>query len=213
MIAMDRRSFFKNLGVAVAPASVLSIGAPPASPSIVRAVATGRRNIPNVTVTSQEGKSYRFYDDLVRHKTVLINFFYANCAGICPRMTSNLLKIQRALGDRVGKDTFIYSISLKPEQDDVENLQMYADMHGIAPGSGWLLLHASRPNMELLRERLGFKDSDPALDADINQHTGILRFGSDVYDRWSAYPLMGRVETIAQLVCELDPHAPRKRIY
>jgi hypothetical protein len=40
----------------------------------------------------------------------------------------------------------------------------------------------------------GFKDSDPGLDADINQHTGILRFGNDVYDRWSGYPVLGNVE-------------------
>jgi protein SCO1/2 len=212
---MNRRTFFANLAAtaavpaaAVAASRVTSGGT--TFGGIVRAAGEGRRNIPNVAVTSQEGKTYRFYNDLVKGKTVLINFFYAECTGICPRMTGNIARIQKALGDQVGRDTFIYSISLKPEQDTPKKLQAYAKMHGIHPGSGWLLLQASRTDMELLRERLGFKDSDPGLDADINQHTGILRFGNDVYDKWSGYPVLGNVELIAEMVRQLDPMAPRR---
>src|SRR5438874_11778211 len=120
-----------------------------ASAALPRAAASGRQNIPNVPVTSQAGKTYRFYDDLVKGKMVVINFFYANCTGICPRMTSNLVKVQKELvnrvGDRVGRDIFLYSISLKPEEDTPRQLAQYAGMHGIQPGSGWLLLRARRP--------------------------------------------------------------------
>jgi protein SCO1/2 len=210
---MDRRRFFKDIATSAAiPAAVVL--SPRTGPgAIVRAVGMGRLNIPNVPVTSQEGKRYSFYNDLVKDKTVLINFFYAECTGICPRMTSNLLKIQRALEDQMGRGTFIYSVSLKPEQDSPRKLREYAKMHGIKPDSGWLLLNAKRPDMETLRERLGFKDSDPALDADVDQHTGILRFGTDVYDHWSGYPLLGKVETIAEMVRQLDPHAPRRPLF
>jgi protein SCO1 len=198
---MQRRTFF-----ATAAAS-LSIG--PATADVVRALGSGRRNIPNVPVTSHEDRTYQFYDDLVRGKTVLINMFYANCTGICPRMTSNLLKVQKALGSRVGREIFIYSISLKPEEDTPQRLAHYAGMHGIAADSGWLLLRARRRDMELLRARLGFKDSDPTLDANINEHTGMLRFGSDVYDKWGACPLLGRVETLVNAVLETDLTRPR----
>jgi protein SCO1/2 len=214
---MNRRNFFLNLSAAAAPLAAVSLGvtvaARPASAGLVRAVGEGRRNIPNVRVTSQEGKTYRFYDDLVKGKTVLINFFYADCNGICPRMTSNLARVQAALGDQVGRDTFIYSISLKPEEDTPKHLKAYAEMHSIKPGSGWLLLQARRADMELLRERLGFKDSDAGLDKDVNQHTGILRFGTDVYDKWSGYPLLGNANTIAEMVRQLDPDAPRRPLF
>jgi protein SCO1/2 len=211
---MFRRDFFSNLAAVAAPvgaAALLTGSNAPAS--IVKAVGMGKMNIPNAIVTSQEGKSYRFYDDLVKGKTVLINMFYAECTGICPRSTSALLQVQRELGDRVGKDIFIYSISLKPEQDTPAKLKAYAKMHGVAPHSGWLFLRSSRKDMDLLRERLGFKDSDPVLDADINQHSGLLRFGNDNIDRWSAYPLLGKRETLVKLVRELDPAAPRTPIY
>jgi protein SCO1 len=209
---MNRRNCFRFLA---APAAALAFNrtAKEAKASVVRAVGMGKFNIPNVQVTSHEGHKYHFYEDLVQGKTVLINFFYADCSGICPTMTSNLLKIQKALGSQMGRDTFIYSISLKPEKDSPKKLREYAEMHGIKPGSGWLLLNAHRPDMDTLRERMGFKDSDPVLDADINQHTGILRFGTDVYDHWSGYPLLGKVDTIVEMVKQLDPKYERQSLY
>jgi protein SCO1 len=209
---MSRRSLLLVLAAGAAVTAAVSATRPTYG-GVVRAVGEGRKNIPNVLVTSQEGKTYHFYDDLVKGKTVLMTFFYADCNGICPRMTSNLKKVQTALGDRVGKDIFIYSISLKPEIDSPKHLKAYAAMHGIKPGSGWLLLRAKRADMELMRERLGFKDSDPGLDADINQHTGMMRFGTDVYDKWSGYPLLGGVDTIVEMVRQLDPNAPRQSLF
>ena len=210
---MDRRDLFTRAAGLAAASAGLALTGRTGSAGIVRAVGMGRKNIPNVPVTSQQGHTYQFYNDLVKGKTVLINFFYAECTGICPRMTSNLVRIQRALGDCVGRDTFIYSISLKPEQDTPANLTHYAKMHGIKPDSGWLFLRAQRSNMELLRERLGFKDSDPKLDADVNEHTGILRIGNDKYDRWAAYPLLGKVETIVEVIRQMDPNSPRHSLY
>jgi protein SCO1 len=224
---MNRRNFFTNLAAtaAVPAAAIMLTGKPAASAvvraagldklanTVVRAVGMGKLNIPNVPVTSQDGRKYHFYNDLIKGKIVMINFFYAQCTGICPRMTSNLAKIQKELGDHMGKDMFIYSVSLKPEQDSPKNLKAYAEMHGIKPGSGWLLLNAGRSDMETLRERLGFKDSDPALDANVDEHTGILRFGTDVYDHWSGYPLLGKVETIAEMVRQLDPAIPRRPLF
>jgi protein SCO1/2 len=210
---MNRRNFFSDIAAAAALPAAAILSRNPAPAAVVRAVGMGRMNIPDVQVTSQEGRKYRFYNDLVKDKIVLINFFYAECNGICPRMTSNLLKVQKELGDLVGKTTFIYSVSLKPEQDSPKKLKDYAGMHGIRPGSGWLLLNAKRADMETLRERLGFKDSDPVLDSDIDQHTGILRFGSDTYDHWSGYPLLGKVETIAEMVRQLDPNIPRRPLF
>jgi protein SCO1/2 len=202
---MERRSFFA--------AAALLAGGTRASASSVRAVGQGRENIPNVPVTDQSGKTHEFYRDLVKGKMVAINFFYANCTGICPRMTSNLLKVQEELrkrvGDRVGRDIFMYSISLKPEEDSPHHLAEYARMHGIKPNSGWLLLRAKRPNMELLRERLGFKDSDPVLDADVDQHTGMVRLGSDVYDKWAASAALGPVHAIVDSLLWTDLTLPR----
>ncbi len=56
---------------------------------------------------------------------------YAKCEGICPGITTNLVKVQRMLGARVGKDIFMYSLTLKPEQDSPEALsRVRADAQG-----------------------------------------------------------------------------------
>src|ERR1043165_6126352 len=80
------------------------------------------RSFPNVALTTHEGKKVKFYDDLLKDKIVIINFMYVKCEGTCPGTTANLVKVQKLLGNRVGKDIFMYSITLKPEEDTPETL-------------------------------------------------------------------------------------------
>ena len=47
--------------------------------------------IPNSELRTHDGKLVRFYDDLVRNRTVLVNFMYATCTGVCPGSTRNLI--------------------------------------------------------------------------------------------------------------------------
>jgi len=78
---------------------------------------------PNVLLRTHENQQVRFYDDLIRGKCVMITMLYASCEGICPRMTSNLARVQQLLGERVGRDIFMYSLTLKPQQDMPEVLK------------------------------------------------------------------------------------------
>ena len=161
---------------------------------------------PNVTLYTHEGKAVRFYDDLIRGKLVAINMMYAQCEGICPGMTQNLLRVQKHLGDRVGRDVFMYSISLLPEQDTPERLKEYADMHHVKPG--WLFLTGARADIETLRYKLGFYDNDPEVDADRSQHTGMVRIGNEALDRWSMAPALAEPESIAQAILSIQSSKP-----
>ena len=91
------------------------------------------RYFPNLVLTSHEGKQLKFYDDLIKDKIVIFNMFYAQCQGICSPITRNLVRLQKILGDRVGKDIFMYSFTLKPKEDNVKALAHYAQMHKVAP--------------------------------------------------------------------------------
>ena len=94
--------------------------------------------LPNVTLYTHEGKAVKFYDDLIRGKVVAINMMYADCEGICPLATSNLVRVQELLGARVGRDVFLYSLTLQPELDTPQRLQAYAERHGVQ--AGWWFL-------------------------------------------------------------------------
>lgn len=144
------------------------------------------RNFPNVTLTTQDGKKVKFYDDLIKDKIVLINFMYVRCQGICPGATANLVKVQKLLGDRVGKDIFMYSITLKPEEDTPEVLKRYAEAYKTQPG--WLFLTGDPKDVELLRQSLGFIDRDPVRDANKLNHAGMVRYGNERLQLWAGCP-------------------------
>src|SRR5689334_2148986 len=84
---------------------------------------------PNVKLTAQDGRSYRFYDDLLKDKIVVINFIYTQCGDTCPLETAKLRHVQRILGKRVGKDVFFYSISIDPKRDTPQQLADYAEAY------------------------------------------------------------------------------------
>src|ERR1700752_4043479 len=64
----------------------------------------GANYFPNVTLTTQDGRSVRFYDDLIKGKIVAINLIYTSCEYNCPLETARLAQVQKLLGDRMGKD-------------------------------------------------------------------------------------------------------------
>jgi len=161
-----------------------------------------QRYFPNLVLTTQEGKKVKFYDDLVKDKIVVFNMFYAKCEGICSPVTRNLVRVQNLLGDRVGKDIFFYSFSLKPKEDTVPALKHYAEMHKVKPG--WLFLTGSADDMELLRRKLGFVDPDPEVDKDTSNHIGVLKYGNEPLQRWGGCPGMQAPDAIAEAISWVD---------
>jgi protein SCO1/2 len=157
-----------------------------------------RRHLPNVELITQDGKSVHFYDDLVKDKMVLINFMYAHCEKICPTMTTNLAHVQKMLPDRIGHNIFMYSITLKPEEDTPQVLKEYAEMHGVGPG--WLFLTGKPADIETLRRSLGFTSPDPDEDANKSNHIGMLRIGNEPMLRWSACPAEVRPQAIVTTI-------------
>jgi protein SCO1 len=159
-------------------------------------------HFPNVTLTTQDGRKVKFYDDLIKDKIVVINFMYAECTGVCPGVTANLARVQRLLKDRVGRDIFFYSITLKPELDSPQKLKAYAAMHGAGPG--WLFLTGAPSDIELLRRSLGFTYPDPKEDADKSNHIGNLRYGNEALMQWAACPALVRAGYIAESIGWVD---------
>ena len=161
-----------------------------------------QRYFPNLVLTTHEGRTVKFYDDLVKDKIVIFNMFYAKCEGICSPITRNLARLQQVLGDRVGKDIFMYSFTLKPKEDNVEALAHYAHMHKTKPG--WLFLTGSAADMETLRRKLGFVDPDPEVDKDLSNHIGVIKYGNEPLERWGGCPGMSSPEWIAETLSWVD---------
>jgi protein SCO1/2 len=172
----------------VAGALVAHAQPPAAAPRLSGRERIRRQHLPNVPLTAHTGERVLFYDDLVKDKKVIINFMYAKCERICPPVTMNLVRVQKLLGDRVGRDIFMYSVTLKPAEDSVDALRAYAREHRTGPG--WSFLSGSPADIEHLRRALGFTYADPAEDADSSNHIGMLRYGVESLTRWAACPGM-----------------------
>lgn len=161
----------------------------PALASATKSASAGPRAgyFPNALLQTHDGRQVRFYDDVVKgNKIVVFNMMYTVCANICPPNTANLLQVQTLLGDRVGRDIFFYSLTLRPDMDSPDALRAYAKLYGVKPG--WTFLTGARGDMDAIRRKLGFFDRDPRVDSDLSQHTGMIRIGNEAYDRWSMMP-------------------------
>ena len=152
---------------------------------------------------TQDGRTLRFYDDVMKGKILFINFFFTQCDDVCPLATENLAHVQELLGDRVGKEIQMVSISLQPEHDTPEVMAAYAKTHGAKPG--WLFLTGKKDDIELLRHRLGFDDITPAVDADPEQHLGTVRIANEPMHRWSMSPSLTSPTGIVRAVDRVVP--------
>lgn len=157
---------------------------------------------PNALLRTHDGRQVRFYDDVIKgNKIVVFNMMYTVCANICPPNTANLLRVQALLGDRVGRDIFFYSLTLRPEMDTPEMLGAYARLYGVKPG--WTFLTGAPGDMDAIRRKLGFVDRDPQVDGDLSQHTGMIRMGNEASDRWSMMPTLLTPRQLANSILKL----------
>src|SRR5712691_10326550 len=101
----------------------------------------------DVVLINQNGEKMRFYSDLLQGKVVIINSFFATCQGSCLPMNRNLEKVQEALGDHIGKDVFIISISVDPAVDTPASLKEYATKLNAKPG--WYFVTGDPENVGL----------------------------------------------------------------
>ena len=176
---------------------------------------------PKVTLQTQDGKDVRFYDDLVKGKTVIISLFYTSC-DVCERATKNIEQLQKALGARAGRDVYIYSITLDPAHDTPKVLKAYAEKHGAKPG--WLFLTGKSEDIALLRNKLGLSNLTPEMraklglpkkdsnkDTDQKLHTGMIVIRNDAYNRQTHTSALATPDQILQIIERMKPPSELKK--
>lgn len=111
------------------------------------------REVPDVPVLDQDGRRLHFYSDLVRGRTVAIDFIYTSCTTICPMLTAHFRMVQQQLGGRIGKDIDLISISIDPVTDTPARLKEFAAPFEAGPG--WTFVTGGLPDIGKLAGRLG----------------------------------------------------------
>jgi protein SCO1/2 len=138
----------------------------------------GANYFPNVPLTTQDGKTVRFYDDLIKGKSVAINFMYTECTEVCPLETASLVRAYKFLGERAGRDVVFYSISMDPKRDTPAVLKAYAAKFG----ADWLFLTGKPDDIRLLGKKLGMlRERDEATSS---HHAAQLLLGDEPNGQW-----------------------------
>ncbi len=115
--------------------------------------------IPDIPVLDQNGNKLNFYNDLVRGKTVAIDFVFTSCSSFCSMLTANLRMVQDRLAARIGKDIELISISIDPANDTPARLKEFSAQ--FQPGPGWTFVTGALPDIAKLLDKLGQPLSDP----------------------------------------------------
>ena len=197
---MTRRTFILLiLLVGVFTTTQAQKPAPPAEPhdhshmsNTAEASSPAQKYFTDVELINQDGKKVHFYSDVLKGKTVIVNAFFTSCTSVCPPMNRNMEKIQEALGDRVGRDVFLVSMTVDPETDTPARMKEYAKKFHAGPG--WLFLTGKKENLDWALYKLGqYVDNK-------DDHQTVLIIGNEPTGLWKKAFGMANVAELVQVV-------------
>jgi len=146
----------------------------------------------DVELLDQDGRKVRFYTDMLKGKTIVVNAFFTSCTSVCPPMNRNLEKVQEALGARLGKDVFLISISVDPTTDTPPRLKEYAKRFHAR--EGWTFLTGKKENVDWALYKLGqYVESR-------DDHTTIIIVGNETTGLWKKALGMAKADELIQIV-------------
>ena len=152
--------------------------------------------IPDAAVLDQDGTRLHFYSDLVQGRTVAINFIFTTCTTICPPLAATFRRVQVELGDRVGRDVRLISISVDPATDVPERLKAFAAKFKAGPG--WSFVTGSKSEVDQVLRALGGYVSDR------NDHTPMVLIGNDSAARWTRTYGLAPASSIVRIIDEMS---------
>ena len=173
--------------------------APPAEPhdhshmsNTAESSSPAQKYFTDVELTNQDGKKVHFYSDVLKGKTVIVNAFFTSCTSVCPPMNRNMEKIQEVLGDRVGRDVFLVSMTVDPETDTPARMKEYAKKFHAGPG--WLFLTGKKENLDWALYKLGQYVENK------DDHQTVLIIGNEPTGLWKKAFGMANVAELVQVV-------------
>jgi len=166
--------------------------AAPQQPAAPKTENNAQNYFTDTVLINQNGERMRFYTDLMKDKIVIIDTFFATCQASCLPMNRNLAQIQEGLGDRLGKDVNILSISVDPSVDTPTLLKAYAKKLNAKPG--WYFLTGDKESIAFILKKLGqFVD-------DKNDHLNIFLIGNNRTGLWKKAFGLAKSEELMKVV-------------
>jgi len=151
--------------------------------------------IPDVEVLDQNGNALHFYSDLIKGKTVAINFIFTNCTTICPPLAATFQRLQKEMGEKIGKDVHLISISVDPVTDTPERLKAWGAKFKAGPG--WTFVTGKKQEMDKLLNALGAAVSKR------EDHSPALIIGNDRKGVWTRTYGLAKINQIMGVIADV----------
>lgn len=166
------------------------------------AIADARNWFTDTVLLDQDGRSLRFYSDVLQGRVVLLNVIFTSCSDACPLITRRLQEVREAMGDSAEGVHFV-SLTSDPANDSPQVLKAFAKKHGVDTAH-WTFLTGDQADMDLVLGRLGHQIPSP------EQHSTELIAGDVPNKRWSRIQPNAPIPAIAaRLQLLLRPVAAR----
>jgi protein SCO1/2 len=111
--------------------------------------APGKEAVPvkllDLELVDQDGGKVKFKSDVIGDRVAVIIPFYTTCTTAFPILIFMFTRLQETLGDRLGKDVVLVSVSVDPRTDIPVRLKAYARRQKAKPG--WVFLSGDRNNL------------------------------------------------------------------
>ncbi len=154
--------------------------------------AAAKNYFTDVVLVNQSGEKLRFYSDLIKGRVVIINVFFSSCHGSCPVMMRTFQKLQDWLGERLGKDAYLISMSVDPNMDTPEKLKEYAAQLKARPG--WHFVTGEKKSLELALRKIGQY-------VEVREdHSNIFIVGNEATRLWKKAFGLAKIEDIITVV-------------
>jgi protein SCO1 len=182
-----------------AEASDTSSGRAAPSPGEVPTMSSAK--IPDARVFDQDGRPRNFYSDLVKDKTVAINFIFTTCTGVCPPMTATLRRVQQNLPTSAS-GVHLISVSVDPTTDTPERLQEFAAKFKAGPG--WTFVTGDKSEIDSILRALGVAVTNK------NDHTPMILVGNERADYWTRVYGLSSPTTLIQVITDAESRDPKR---
>jgi protein SCO1/2 len=160
--------------------------------------------IPDVPLLDQEGTERRFQSEVLGDRVVVMSFVFTTCTTICPPIGANFSRLQDLLGEDLGEDVALISLTVDPVVDTPERLRAWGERFGRR--SGWNLFTGPKTEVHRLLKALQVFTSDKL------DHTPTVLVGHAGEDRWVRAYGLSSAQHLADLVRRVrDPEAEAPR--
>ena len=148
------------------------------------------------TLLNQDGDEVLFVSDVIGDNIVVMDFVYTTCTTICPVLSALFAQVQGQLGDQLGQDVVMISMSVDPIRDTPQRLKAYSAKHHA--GEGWVWLTGPKTTVEDVLTGVG------AYTTNFEDHPSMVLVGDGKTGEWKRLFGFPSPDRIMQVVNELQ---------